>query len=697
MESFSQSVALENRQGIGQGIGLLWVDNPPVNAQSQHVREGLEKAFEHLSSNESVEAVVLLCKGRTFIAGADIKEFGRPRLPPDTNDIRLQMEALDKPLVAAIHGTALGGGLETAMCCHYRVAVPSAKVGLPEVKLGILPAGGGTQRMPRLVGVERALDLIVSGRHVPAPEAVELGILDALVGEDSLEADAIAFARKLLDDGAPLRRLRDVETHRDALRENPELFAEFRRKVARKTRGFTAPEACIQCVEAAATLPFDEGLKKEAELSAMLHADPQSKAQRYYFFAERAARKIADVPKDTPERTIARVGVLGAGTMGGGISMNFASKGLPVHIVEREAEALERGLGVVRKNYERTAKRGGITMDQVDERMELLGGGTDFEALADCDLIIEAVFENMELKKEIFRKLDGVAKPGAILATNTSYLDVNEIASVTNRPQDVIGMHFFSPANIMKLVEVVRGDQTAPDVIATAMGISHCIDKIPVLVGVCHGFVGNRMLAKRREQADKLVLEGALPWDVDRVLYDFGMPMGPFRMSDLAGLDIGWSAETSTSSTLREVLCERGRRGQKTGKGYYVYDAESRAASPDPEVEELVADFSTKLGIERREITDQEILERCLYPMVNEGARILEEGVAQRASDIDVIWVNGYGWPVYRGGPMHWAEQIGLGEVVSAYERYAEELNADDWQLSGKLKQLAEAEEGFGS
>ncbi|MEM6703201.1 MAG: 3-hydroxyacyl-CoA dehydrogenase NAD-binding domain-containing protein [Acidobacteriota bacterium] len=693
MVSFSPSVELENRNGIG----LLWVDNPPVNAQSQHVREGLQKAFAHLSEDESVKAVVLLCRGRTFIAGADIKEFGRPRLPPDTNEIRVQMEALDKPLVAAIHGTALGGGLETAMCCHYRVAVPSAKVGLPEVKLGILPAGGGTQRMPRLVGVERALDLIVSGRHVPAAEAVDLGILDALVGEDALESDALAFARKLVDEDAPLRRLRDVETHRDAPRENPQLFAEFRRRIARKTRGFNAPEACIQCVEAAATLPFDEGLRREAELSAQLHADPQSKAQRHYFFAERAARKIADVPKETPERRIARVGVLGAGTMGGGISMNFASMGLPVRIVEREQEALERGLGIVRKNYERTAKRGGITAAQVDERMELLGGGTDFEALADCDLIIEAVFENMELKKEIFRKLDGVAKPGAILATNTSYLDVNEIAAATNRPQDVIGMHFFSPANIMKLVEVVRGDKTAPDVIATAMGVSRRIDKIPVLVGVCHGFVGNRMLAKRREQADKLVLEGALPWDVDRVLYDFGLPMGPFRMSDLAGLDIGWSAETSTSSTLREVLCERGRRGQKTGKGYYVYDAESRAASPDPEVEELVAEFSKKLGIERREINDQEILERCLYPMVNEGARILEEGVAQRASDIDVIWVNGYGWPVYTGGPMFWAEQLGLAEVASAYERYAEALGADDWQLSPRLRKLAAAGDGFGS
>ncbi len=679
---FSPSVSLH----VQDGVARLWVDNPPVNAQSQHVREGLQKAFEAVAADDAIQAVVLLCRGRTFIAGADIKEFGKPRLPPDTNEVRLQMEALDKPLVAAIHGTALGGGLETAMCCHYRLAVPSARVGLPEVKLGILPGGGGTQRLPRLVGVQAALDLITSGRHVPAPEALELGILDGLLEEGGdMEAEAVAFARELLETGGQLRRVRDIESHRDAVRENPEIFAEFLRKVARKTRGFNAPEACIQCIEAAASLPFDEGLARERELSATLHADPQSKAQRYYFFAERAARKVADVPKDTPERQIRKVGVIGAGTMGGGISMNFASTGIPVHIVERERDALERGLGVVRSNYERTAKRGGITAEQVDERMGLLEGGTDLDALADCDLVVEAVFENMDIKKDVFASLDRIVKPGAILASNTSYLDVNEIASATDRPQDVLGMHFFSPANVMKLVEVVRGAKTGTDVIATAMGVSRRIGKIPVLVGVCHGFVGNRMLAQRRLQADKLVLEGALPWDVDRVLYDFGMPMGPFRMSDLAGLDIGWQAETSTSSTLREVLCERGRRGQKTGKGYYVYDAATRAAAPDPEVEELVAEFSAQQGIERREVSDQEILERCLYPMVNEGARILEEGIAQRASDIDVIWVNGYGWPVYRGGPMFWADQVGLEGIVDAYEKYAATLGADDWQSAPLL------------
>ena len=504
MQEFSKSVSLE----VHDGIGRLWVDNPPVNAMSQHMREGMRKAFEAIAANAGIRAVVLICRGRTFIAGADIKEFGKPRQPPHTNDVRRQMEALDKPLVAAIHGTALGGGLETAMSCHYRIAVPSARVGLPEVKLGILPAGGGTQRLPRLVGLANALDLITSGRHVPAPEAVKLGILDALVNEDDLEQGAIAFAGRLIEDQAPLRKVRDIESHRDELREDPGLFDEYRRKIARKTRGFNAPEACVQCIEAAATLPFEEGLAREAELSAELHTDPQSKAQRYYFFSERAARKVADVPPDTAERTIKKIGVIGAGTMGGGISMNFASKGLPVHIVERQQDALERGLAVVRSNYQRTAKRGGLTEGQVEERMELLGGGTELEALSDCDLIIEAVFENMDVKKDVFGTLDRIAKPGAILATNTSYLDINEIASATNRPQDVIGMHFFSPANIMKLVEVVRGDQTGTDVIATAMGISHCIEKIPVLVGVCHGFVGNRMLAKRRIQADKLVLEG---------------------------------------------------------------------------------------------------------------------------------------------------------------------------------------------
>ncbi len=512
-----------------------------------------------------------------------------------------------------------------AMACHFRVADPSARLGLPEVKLGILPGGGGTQRLPRLVGVPRALEMITSGEHITAAEALDLGLIDAVVDseqEGGLEAGAIRFVLRAVAEGRGLPRVRDIESHRDAVRKNPGIFDDFRRRIARRTRGFNAPGVCIQCVEAAAALPFDDGLKREADLSRKLHADPQSRAQRYYFFAERAARKIPDIPADTPVREIAKVGVLGAGTMGGGISMAFANAGLPVQVVEQSREALARGLATVRRNYDRSASRGRFTQDEVEERMGLLRGGTDRDALAECHLVIEAVFEDMELKKKVFAGLDRIVRPGALLATNTSYLDVNEIAAQTERPEDVVGMHFFSPANVMKLVEVVRGEKSAPNAIATAMSISRTIGKVPVLVGVCHGFVGNRMLFQRRLQADRLVLEGALPWDIDRVLYDFGMPMGPFRMSDLAGLDVGWNAATSSSSTLREMLCERDRRGQKTGRGYYVYDAATRAAAPDPEVMDLARELADRLGIEQREIDDEEILNRCLLSSVNEGAKI---------------------------------------------------------------------------
>lgn len=684
MQQFSESVSLE----IRNGVGLIWIDNPPVNALSQHVREGLAAAFPAVADDASVKAVILICRGRTFIAGADIREFGKPRVPPHFSDIRILMEELGKPLIAAIHGTALGGGLETALACHYRFAHTRASLGLPEVKLGILPGGGGTQRLPRLVGVKKALEMITSGAPVTASEAARLGLVDT-VAENDLETEAIEFARRLVREGRKLRKVRDIDSHKKAIEDNPGLFNDFRQTIARKTRGFEAPEVCIQCVEAAVELPFDDGLKREAELFSRLVNGLQSKAQRHYFFAERTARKIPDVPSDTPQREIRSVGIIGAGTMGGGISMNFASLGIPVTIVEQTQDALDRGLAVVRKNYGRTAKRGGLTLEQVDENMSRYSPGTDLEALADCDLIIEAVFENLGLKKDVFGKLNRIAKEGAILASNTSGLDINEIAAATNRPEDVVGMHFFSPANIMKLVEVVRGEKTGRDVIATAMGISRTVGKVPVLVGVCHGFVGNRMLAQRRIQADKLVLEGALPWDVDRVLYEFGLPMGPFRMTDLAGLDIGWQKETSTSSTLREYLCEHGRFGEKNGKGFYLYDAETRAATPDSEVEELIAAFSRKLGTKRREIADDEIRKRCLYPMVNEGARILEEGIALRASDIDVIWVNGYGWPVYTGGPMFWADHEGLNGIVETYEEYRGRFG-EGWEVAPLLRRLAD-------
>jgi 3-hydroxyacyl-CoA dehydrogenase len=684
MEPITESVSYDRRGRVA----VLWVDNPPVNALSQHVRQGLDEGIVRAAADDDSDAVVLACAGRTFIAGADITEFGKPPQAPGLREVLDRIEACPKPVVAAIHGTALGGGHEVALCCHYRVAVPGAKLGLPEVKLGLLPGAGGTQRLPRVVGVDKALEMVTSGEPISAAEALEHGLVDRLIDGDLVEG-AIAFAEQAVAEGWPLVKIRDRDDKLKEARANPQVFDEFRRKIARRTRGFEAPEANIRCIEAAVNLPFEQGLAREGELFMGLMQGEQSKAQRYYFFAEREAAKVPDVPKDTPRRKIASCGIVGAGTMGGGIAMNFVNAGIPVTIVERDQQSLDRGLGVVRENYERTAKKGRISADDVEARMGLFAPTTEYERLADCDIVIEAVFEDMELKKQVFGRLDQIVKDGAILATNTSALDVNEIAASTRRPQDVIGLHFFSPANVMRLLEMVRGEKTADDVIATCMDLARTIRKIAVLVGVCRGFVGNRMLFMRRIEADRLVLEGATPWQLDRVIYDFGFPMGPFAMSDLAGLDIGWKKETSSSSTLRELLCERGRLGQKSGKGYYLYDPATRASAPDPEVEQLIVELAAKQGIERREVTDQEILERCLYPMVNEGAKILEEGIAIRASDIDVVWVNGYGWPVYRGGPMFWADGVGLGEIAERVREYHARLGGDHWALSPLLEQLS--------
>ncbi|MCA0319804.1 MAG: enoyl-CoA hydratase/isomerase family protein [Proteobacteria bacterium] len=671
-------------------VAVVTVNSPPVNALSANVRTGIAEAVQKAGADASVKAIVIHCAGRTFIAGADITEFGKPPKGVPLGEVNAILEASPKPIVAAIHGTALGGGLELALSCHYRVAVPSAKLGLPEVKLGLVPGAGGTQRLPRLVGVERALEAIAFGEPMKASEAASHGLVDAVVGEQSLKADAVAFAQKLIADNAPLKKVRDRS---EKLGAGKEVFAAFRKANARKFRGFEAPEACIQCVEAAVNMPFDEGLVFERDTIMRLMPGVQSRAQRYAFFAERQANKIPDVPDTTPTRKIAKVGMIGAGTMGGGIAMNFVSAGIPVTIVETKQEALDRGLGVIRKNYENTAKRGRLTMADVETRMERFTPTLDLSALADCDLIIEAVFENMEIKKEVFAKLDGIAKKGAILATNTSYLNVDEIASVTKRPEDVIGMHFFSPANVMRLLEVVRGEKTAKDVIATAMGLGKTIGKVAVLVGVCHGFVGNRMLAQRQREANKLILEGAMPWDVDRVLYDFGLPMGPFAMSDLAGLDIGWSRETSKGETPRELLCEMDRRGQKTGAGFYDYD-ENRVAKPSPVTEKIILDLAAKKGINRRQISDEEILQRCIYPMINEGAKILEEGKAIRASDIDTVWINGYGWPVYRGGPMFYGDTVGLPEVLKVMQEF-EGRHGADFKPSALLEKLAAEGKGF--
>jgi 3-hydroxyacyl-CoA dehydrogenase len=691
MRSLSESVTLDTRGDIA----LITVDNPPVNALSHHVRTGLLDGFTEVAADDDVAAVVLICRGRTFIAGADITEFGRAPQGASLPEVQGAMETCPKPVIAAIHGTALGGGLEVAMCAHFRVAVPTARFGLPEVKLGLLPGAGGTQRLPRVVGPTKALQMMTSGDPIGAEEARAEGLIDEVVtpeGTDevaALEAGAVAFARRVVDDGISFTPLRDLTDALAEAEDDPTLFADFRQRIARRTRGFDAPEAIVQCVEAAVELDFEAGLAREQELFRGLMGGTQSAAQRYYFFAEREAAKIPGIARDTPQLDIDSVGVLGAGTMGGGIAMNFANVGIPVTIVDRDQEALDRGLAVVRRNYERSASRGSISAEEVERRMALITPSLDRGDFAPADLVVEAVFEDLDLKKSIFRDLDSICKPDAVLATNTSALDINQIAAVTSRPESVIGTHFFSPANVMKLLEVVRSDKTSDQVIATTMGVAKRIKKIAVLVGVCHGFVGNRMLFMRRIEADKMLLEGATPAQIDRVIYDFGFPMGPFAMSDLAGLDIGWKEETSSSSTIRELLCESGRRGQKNGRGYYTYDPDTRASTPDPEVEQMIRDFAATKGVDQREVSDAEVLERCLYPMVNEGAKILDEGIAVRASDIDVVWVNGYGWPVYRGGPMFWADTVGLGEVVAKINEYHEQLGGDHWRPSPRLAELA--------
>ncbi|ODU27730.1 3-hydroxyacyl-CoA dehydrogenase NAD-binding domain-containing protein [Sphingopyxis sp. SCN 67-31] len=661
-------------------VAVIIVNNPPVNALSWHVRQGLEDNFKAALADDGVKAIVLRCDGGTFIAGADISEFGKAPRGPDFNAVLNMIEAASKPVVAAIHGTALGGGLETALVCHYRVAVPSAKLGVPEVKLGLLPGAGGTQRLPRVVGVEAAATMTSLGDPVPAPRAKEMGLVDELAGEDSLATDAIAFARAKIADGPRPTRERAVFG-------DVGVIEQLKTKNAKRWRGFEAPYANLACVEAATRLPFEEGLAFERQEFMKLMMGSQSAAQRHIFFAERQAAKIDGLPKDIKLRDVKKVGIIGAGTMGGGIMMNFLQKGFPCTIVEMQQEALDRGLGVVRKNYDASAAKGRFKPEQVDQMMGLITPALELEALADCDLIIEAVYENMDVKKEIFGKLDKIAKPGAILASNTSYLDVNEIAASTGRPGDVLGMHFFSPANVMKLLEVVRGDKTADDVLATAMAIGKKIGKVAVVAGVCHGFIGNRMLAPRQIEAQKLLLEGATPAQVDKVHVDFGMPMGPFQMSDLAGVDIGWHRDPNRIESIRDALCAEGRWGQKKQAGFYDYD-DKRNPSESARVAEIIEQFRAKAGVEKREISDQEIVERTLYPMVNEGALILSEGKAQRASDIDVVWIYGYGWPVYRGGPMFWAGLEGTDKIAAALEKHG-------FEVAPLLKEKAAAKSGF--
>jgi 3-hydroxyacyl-CoA dehydrogenase len=651
---------------------VVLVDNPPVNALSWHVRQGLNDSFEQGLSDDNVKAIVLRCAGSTFIAGADITEFGKPPQGPDFNAVLNMIEAAGKPVVAAIHGTALGGGLETALVCHYRIAVPSARLGVPEVKLGLLPGAGGTQRLPRVVGIEAAATMCALGEPLSATKAASIGLVDRLAGEDSLADDAIAYARELIAIGPRPTRERPMGG-------DVGIIEQLKAANAKKWKGFEAPYANLACVEAATRLPFEEGMKFERSEFVKLMGGSQSAAQRHMFFAERQAAKIDGLAKDIALRDIKKVGVIGAGTMGGGISMNFLSKGIPVTIVEMVQENLDRGVGVIRKNYENSAAKGRFSLEHVEEMMALLTPSLTLDDLADCDLVIEAVYESMDVKKEVFGKLDAICKSSAILASNTSYLDIDEIAASTSRPQDVVGMHFFSPANVMKLLEVVRGDKTGPDVLATAMAIGKKIGKVAVVAGVCHGFIGNRMLSTRQQPAMQLLLEGATPAQIDKVHTDFGMPMGPFQMSDLAGLDIGWHRDPSKVETIRDALCAAGRFGQKNSKGFYDYDAK-RVGTPSAEALAIIEEFRATSNLPKREISDQEIVERTLYPMVNEGYKILEEGKAQRASDIDVVWIYGYGWPVYRGGPMFWGDLEGAGKIVEALDRHgvkiAESLRA---------------------
>jgi len=668
---------------------IILSNNPPVNALSTAVRTGLVDAIAEAEADGAVNAIVIACEGQTFFAGADITEFGKPPQQPWLPIVVDTIEACSKPVVAAIHGTALGGGLEVALACHYRVAVPSAKFGTPEVKLGLLPGAGGTQRLPRVVGVRKALEMCATGNPIGAKDAFECGLVDRLI-EGELIPHAVGYAEEV----RAVRPLPKSSERQDKIANtDPVVFDQFRRENAKRFRGFPAPEGNIRAVQAATEKPYAEGVIEERKLFMELMTSPESAAQRYFFFAERKAAKIEGLPENTAPRDIKRVGVIGAGTMGGGISMNFLSAGIPVTIIEMEQAALDRGTGVMLRNYEASAAKGRLTAEQVGKAMGLLNPTLDFGALADCDLIIEAVYETMEVKKEVFGRLDKIAKPGAILASNTSYLNVDEIAASISRPGDVLGMHFFSPANVMKLLEVVRGAKTAPDVLLTAMQIGKRIKKVPVVAGVCHGFIGNRMLMPRQVEATKLLLEGASPEQIDRVHVEFGMPMGPFQMADLAGVDIGWHRDRTRIENIRDALCAIDRWGQKKGSGFYDYD-EKRRPTPSPVVERIIEDFAKQQGVERRSITDQEIVERTLYSMVNEGAKILEEGIAQRASDIDVVWVYGYGWPVYRGGPMFWADSEGLAKIVDGLKRQEERMKPE-FSFSQLLLEKAETGERF--
>ena len=674
-------------------IAVVTVDNPPVNALKHEVRAGLVEGLRRTRDDATVEAVIIACAGRTFFAGADITEFGKPPQAPGLGEVIAAIEAMPKPVVAALHGTALGGGFELALACHFRVAVAGARVGLPEVKLGLLPGAGGTQRLPRLIGPEKALKMIVTGDPIEAREAFADGVIEEIVDGD-LTDGAIAFVRRIVADRRPLRLVRDRDDKLVA-----EGFADAAEVLTRRLRGREAPAACVEAVRNAIVLPFEEGLQREGELFRKLVAGDQSKAQRHIFFAEREAARVPGIPDGTKPRPMATAAVIGAGTMGGGIAMCFANAGIPVTIVETSRDLLQRGIDRVAANYRTTVSRGGLAAGEMEHRLALIHGVTELDAVGAADFVIEAVFEEMDLKKRVFADLDRIAKAGAVLATNTSTLDVDAIARATKRPQDVLGTHFFSPANVMRLLEIVRGAATAPDALATAVALGRRLDKVPVTVGVCYGFVGNRMLARRSVEAERLLLEGALPQEVDAAVTGFGFPMGPFAMADMAGLDVGWRIRKGRGerNEIEDALCEAGHFGQKTGKGYFRYEAGSRTPLPDPEVERTILEVSSRAGIARRPIPPEEIVERMVYPMVNEGARILEEGIATRPGDIDVIWVYGYGWPVWRGGPMYYADRLGLAQIRDRLTLYAERSGDETLRPATRISRLAAEGRGFAS
>ena len=678
-------------------VAVLTLENPPVNSLGFELRRSIVEALARAEDDPAVKAMVIIGSGKGFSGGADIREFGTPKslAPPNLHTVLGTVEDCRKPVIAAIDGICMGGGLELALCCHYRIATLEAQIGLPEVKLGLLPGAGGTQRLPRVVGVERAVNMIVSGNPLRAEELRATGLFERIASGDLL-GSALEFARALIAEGRGPKRVRDLRIRMP----NAEAYLQFARTTVKAVAGpYPAPPACVEAILAAVKEPFEAGLRRERELFVTLMASPESAALRHIFQAERAAARIAGVPETTPARVVNKVGVIGAGTMGGGITMALINAGLPVVLLETTQEALDRGLATIRKNYQGQLRKGKLTEAALEKRLALISPTLDYQPLHDVDLVIEAVFENLEVKRQVFLKLDAVVRPGAVLASNTSALNLNTIAAFTRRPQDVIGLHFFSPANIMRLVEIVRGTATADDVLVTAMALAKRIKKIAVIAGVCDGFIGNRMVARYGRAAHDLLLAGASPEQIDKALEKFGMAMGPFRMSDLAGLDIGYAwrkrlqadSPDKDLSNVADLLVEAGRCGQKTGAGWYRYEAGARAPLPDPQVAQFIEKFRAARGLTPRAVPDEEIVQRCVYALVNEGARILEDGIAQRSSDIDIVYLNGYGFPAYRGGPMFYADQVGLIEVARSLRRIAATAGAerDLWEPAGLLKHLA--------